>query len=74
MKILSGHFPPIPTHYSKNLSHLISSMLQLDPKKRPSIDHILLQPFIQRHIAQYAFLSAIPGALNSDVVDLLPKE
>ena len=37
LKILSGHFPPIPSHYSPSLNNLIGAMLQLDPDARPTM-------------------------------------
>lgn len=46
LKILKGAFPPIPNHYSKDLKALVLQMLQVDQKKRPSIDAILMKPFL----------------------------
>jgi NIMA (never in mitosis gene a)-related kinase len=34
--VLAGHFDPVPNIFSKELSILISNMLQLKPKNRPT--------------------------------------
>jgi NIMA (never in mitosis gene a)-related kinase len=42
LKILKGAYPMIAgNQYSKELKALISSMLQVDQKKRPSVNEIL---------------------------------
>eukprot|EP01004_Peranema_trichophorum_P003355 NODE_234_length_3182_cov_43.854855_g204_i0.p1 GENE.NODE_234_length_3182_cov_43.854855_g204_i0~~NODE_234_length_3182_cov_43.854855_g204_i0.p1 ORF type:complete len:944 (+),score=277.10 NODE_234_length_3182_cov_43.854855_g204_i0:48-2879(+) len=51
-KIIRGNYPPVPTNYSMDLRNLIDSMLQRDPKVRPSITNILRLPFIQGKINQ----------------------
>lgn len=38
LKITAGKFSRIPMKYSDNLSDLIRSMLQIDPRKRPSVE------------------------------------
>ena len=52
LKILKGSFPPIPAHYSKDLKSLILQMLQVDQKKRPSIDAILLKPVVSKYLSK----------------------
>lgn len=42
--------PEIPRHYSKDFITLIESMLNLDPKKRPTANKILRDPFIKQNI------------------------
>lgn len=42
--------PAIPSHYSKEFMNLIESMLNLDPKKRPTASKILRDPFIKKNI------------------------
>ena len=37
-KILKGEFEPVSKKYSKEIHELISSMLTIDPKERPSIN------------------------------------
>lgn len=52
LKILKGSFPPISNIYSKEMKALILQMLQVDQKKRPSIDAILQKPFIFKHLSK----------------------
>lgn len=37
-KVIKGVYPKIPTMYSSDLSGMISNLLQVDPKKRPSAE------------------------------------
>lgn len=41
LKILKGKFSPIPKQYSSDLSKLISTMLSVNPKSRPTIDQLM---------------------------------
>jgi NIMA (never in mitosis gene a)-related kinase 1/4/5 len=50
--ILTGRFTPIPSMYSKELSHLVTQMLQLKPKNRPNCDKLLKMPIIQKKIEE----------------------
>ena len=52
LKILKGSFPPIPNQFSKDMKSLILQMLQVDQKKRPSVDSILLKPFIFKFLSK----------------------
>eukprot|EP01114_Cavostelium_apophysatum_P000336 TRINITY_DN10315_c0_g1_i3.p1 TRINITY_DN10315_c0_g1~~TRINITY_DN10315_c0_g1_i3.p1 ORF type:complete len:566 (+),score=70.48 TRINITY_DN10315_c0_g1_i3:20-1717(+) len=58
MKILAGIYVPLPTHYSKELQHLVSRMLQILPQDRPSIDEIvrILQSMANREMVQFPAL------------------
>lgn len=47
--VINGHYEPIDSKFSKELSNLIDSMLQQNPEDRPSADQILLLPFIREH-------------------------
>jgi NIMA (never in mitosis gene a)-related kinase len=49
-KVTKGVYPKIPSHYSSDLSGMISSLLQVDPKKRASAEQILHMPVF---IAKY---------------------
>jgi serine/threonine protein kinase len=42
--------PIIPIHYSKELIALIESMLNSDPKRRPTVNKILRDAFIKKNI------------------------
>jgi len=37
-RVMKGVYPKIPKHYSADLSGVLKSLLQIDPKKRPSCD------------------------------------
>lgn len=41
LRILKGSYPPLTGPYSKDMKSLISSMLQVDAKKRPTAAEIL---------------------------------
>jgi NIMA (never in mitosis gene a)-related kinase len=45
LNIIKGIYQPLPVHYSKDLKVLVSSLLQLDPMKRPTITDILSKFF-----------------------------
>ena len=49
-KILNGYYPNIPTNYSKELESVIRSMLQVNPKKRPTCDELAENPIISKKI------------------------
>lgn len=40
-RVLKGAYPPVSQKYSKELGHVISLMLVVDPKARPSCNEIL---------------------------------
>lgn len=48
-KINTGVFSRIPNIYSNDLSDMISSLLNLNPDKRPSTHDILKSPIVQKH-------------------------
>jgi NIMA (never in mitosis gene a)-related kinase 1/4/5 len=41
VKIVKGHFNPIPSHFSRDHRDLITSLLRVNPKTRPRINDIL---------------------------------
>ncbi|CAF0952709.1 unnamed protein product, partial [Brachionus calyciflorus] len=49
-KITRGKMPEIPSIYSKEFVSLIKSMLNPDPKLRPTANKILRDPFIKKNI------------------------
>ena len=53
LKIIKGYYPSPPTSYSKDLIDLVKKCLNLDPKKRPSVENILRLPFIKKRIFGY---------------------
>lgn len=49
-RVMKGIYPKIPSHYSSDLTAILSSLLQVDPKKRPTCDQILHMPvFVAKH-------------------------
>jgi len=49
-KILSGKFSDIPVNFGQSSKNLISSLLNLDPEKRPNINQILKYPAIYERV------------------------
>jgi NIMA (never in mitosis gene a)-related kinase len=49
-KIIQGQYAAVPSHFSKNINALLSSMLQRDPSKRPNINQLLKSPIIADRI------------------------
>lgn len=47
-KVCAGVFERIPMCYSNELSTVISSMLKVDPDKRPNVDDILSNPVVHK--------------------------
>jgi len=41
LKILKGKFPPLPKPYSADLNRLLSAMLQVNSKLRPTINQLI---------------------------------
>lgn len=44
-----GIYDPIPKHYSRDLSKVIETLLQLNPDKRPSCDQLLNNPIVKKN-------------------------
>ena len=53
VKILKGNYLPISTKYSRGLRELVMSMLNTNPKKRPTIYDILKKPTIKKRLVAY---------------------
>jgi NIMA (never in mitosis gene a)-related kinase len=53
LNILKGLYNPIPTHFSPALKSLVTSLLQVDPNKRPSIREILKLDIIRSRIQDF---------------------
>jgi NIMA (never in mitosis gene a)-related kinase len=63
-KVLKGSYPRIPPSFSSDISLMIKTLLQVDPKNRPSTTQILHMPIlVARHNEQ-------PEACD-DEIDLL---
>ncbi|NXT84661.1 NEK5 kinase, partial [Zapornia atra] len=53
LKICRGHFHPVSPNYSNDLRVLISQLLKVSPRDRPSINSILRKPFLQKLVFRY---------------------
>ena len=53
LKIVKGTYNPLPTSFTKDLRVLISTMLNVEMNKRPSINEILRQNIIKSRIKNY---------------------
>jgi len=51
-KIVRGNYPPLPQLYSPDLRSLVDTMLQRNPRNRPSASSVLQMPFIKAKILQ----------------------
>jgi serine/threonine protein kinase len=59
LKILRGKYPPLPSSYTRQMSLLVSMMLEVDAQKRPSVAQILKLPFIA---------GLLPRVLDKDII------
>lgn len=48
-KVCAGIFDRIPFQFSNDLHTVISSLLKLDPKKRPNVEELLANPLVHKH-------------------------
>ncbi|NXV76334.1 NEK5 kinase, partial [Atlantisia rogersi] len=53
LKICRGHFHPVSPNYSYDLRILISQLLKISPRDRPSINSVLRKPFLQKLVLRY---------------------
>lgn len=51
-KVLKGTYPSIPSVYSKDLSSMIQTLIQVSPSKRPSWNQILHMPALEEHLPE----------------------
>lgn len=47
-KVKSGRYPAISRGYSRDLATVLSKLLQVNPKSRPSVSQLLKDPIIQK--------------------------
>jgi serine/threonine protein kinase len=50
LKILKGTYSPLPYYVSKGLKDLVENLLQVDPKKRPTIKEILKYDILKKRM------------------------
>ncbi|EKX31135.1 hypothetical protein GUITHDRAFT_61851, partial [Guillardia theta CCMP2712] len=53
LKIIRGVYQPISPHFSPPLKALVASLLQKDPRKRPSINEVLALPYCVARISKF---------------------
>lgn len=49
-KVLKGQYPRIPAQYSQDMNEVISKLLQVNPRHRPTVDELLQTPVMRRHM------------------------
>lgn len=49
-KVLRGKYDPIPAMYSDDMRHIVARLLVVEQRDRPSVDQILSDPVVQRHL------------------------
>jgi NIMA (never in mitosis gene a)-related kinase len=52
-QIIRGQYQPLDTQFSAPLRDLVTQMLKLDPRQRPSTADILQQPLIRQHAVAF---------------------
>ena len=57
-RVVSGVYPRIPSVYSTDLASVIASMLQVNPKARPSCKEILARPEVNKNNRYKLFTNA----------------
>ncbi|GAQ78227.1 Serine/threonine protein kinase [Klebsormidium nitens] len=50
-KVIRGTYPAIPAEYSKELAHMVKTLLNIDQATRPSAEQVLGMPIVQAHMA-----------------------
>lgn len=68
IKIVRGVFEPLSNTYSKDLRNLVSSLLSVDPRQRPSIHEVLKSPLILGRIREYLTDSKYAEEFPSTVI------
>ncbi len=53
IKIIKGNYTPLPTSFTKDIRCLISSLLNVDMNKRPSINEILRNSLIKQRVKNF---------------------
>ena len=50
IQIVSGKYMPLPGHFSSEMKQMISKLLTVDDKQRPSINELLRTPILADRI------------------------
>lgn len=71
-QIMAGIYQPLPDEISPECKYLIFSMLQVNPKKRPTIDQILESSWLQK-TRNMTLIMPDDSKYKCSLVDSLPK-
>ncbi|XP_019849874.1 PREDICTED: serine/threonine-protein kinase Nek11-like [Amphimedon queenslandica] len=64
-KIVEGHPPRLPNHFTPSMRYLHSRMMDKSPARRPSAIEILQDPCVKRHLESHKLsLSLVPKESN----------
>ncbi|KAL0236951.1 hypothetical protein PCE1_000348 [Barthelona sp. PCE] len=72
LKILRGRYPRIPSHYSSELSQLIDTMLQKNPKRRPTINQLLKMPRLQQNVHNMLSKTLVTAEFSHTIIHNKP--
>ncbi len=64
-KVMKGAYPSIPARYSKDLSTMIATLLNVSPSKRPSCSQILHMPACEEHLLEEENIEISQELLNT---------
>ncbi|NXO00134.1 NEK1 kinase, partial [Rhinopomastus cyanomelas] len=67
LKIISGPFPPVSTHYSYDLRSLLSQLFKRNPRNRPSVNSILEKNFIAKRVEKFLTPQLIAEEFNHKI-------
>ncbi|XP_030901639.2 serine/threonine-protein kinase Nek1 isoform X2 [Melopsittacus undulatus] len=67
LKIISGPFPPVSTHYSYDLRNLLSQLFKRNPRNRPSVNSILEKNFIAKRVEKFLTPQLIAEEFNHKI-------
>ena len=48
-KVMTGDYPPVPSHFSRQFERIVAAMLDPDPHERPTAGALLRHPFVRTH-------------------------
>lgn len=70
VKIMRNAYQPLPSHFTRNFSQLVGSMLRSDPDERPGAMQLLQLPFVRAH-AERVVAQGLTPAINGLLTELL---
>ena len=48
-KVMTGDYPPVPSHFSRQFERIVAAMLDPDPHERPTAGALLRHQFVRTH-------------------------